>query len=310
MVSEPGSTGTDWRIHYTINLTDLQCDFFELTDVHGGETWRRVPIAAGDIVLGDRLYANPVGVNHVVRAGGDVVVRLNWHTLPLYEERGENLDPLRALRRLRLHGGEICDLTAWVRPAKGRPVAGRLIAVRRSAEATRAVRKKQQRRASKQQKRVSAKSREAARYFMLWTSLPPATPAVDILDFYRCRWQIELNFKRMKSLLGLGHLPKKDPASARVAPRQTAHQFARRTHHSGRQRIFPLGIPTRAPADRAGVKSICLPRTTGRHPANGRLIRLSEVLAGDRSSFGRTQKRPPAPAMLLKLTLMGGAPQC
>jgi hypothetical protein len=216
VVSEPGSTGTDWRIHYTINLTDLQCDFFELTDVHGGETWRRVPIAAGDIVLGDRLYANPVGVNHVVRAGGDVVVRLNRHTLPLYEERGEKLDPLRALRRLRLHGGEICDLTAWVRPAEGPPVAGRLIAVRRSAEATRAVRKKQRRRASKQQKRVSAKSREAARYFMLWTSLPPATPAVDILEFYRCRWQIELNFKRMKSLLGLGHLPKKDPASARA----------------------------------------------------------------------------------------------
>lgn len=214
VVSEPGSTGTDWRIHYTINLTDLQCDFFELTDVHGGETWRRVPIAAGDIVLGDRLYANPAGVKHVVRAGGDVVVRLNWHTLPLYGERGEKLDPLRVLRRLKV--GEICDLPAWVRPTQEQPIAGRLIAVRRSAEATRVVRKKQDRRASKQQKQVSAKSREAAQYFMLWTSLPPATQASEILEFYRCRWQIELNFKRMKSILGLGHLPKKDPASARA----------------------------------------------------------------------------------------------
>ncbi len=27
-ISEPGSTGTDWRIHYAINLTSLRCDFF------------------------------------------------------------------------------------------------------------------------------------------------------------------------------------------------------------------------------------------------------------------------------------------
>ena len=40
--------------------------------------------------------------------------------------------------------------------------------------------------------------------------------ASSIADLYRCRWQIELVFKRMKSILGLGHLPKKDPASARA----------------------------------------------------------------------------------------------
>jgi len=214
VVSEPGSTGTDWRIHYSINLTDLQCDFFELTDKHGGETWRRIPIAAGDVVLGDRLYANPVGVSHVVGSGGDVLVRLNWYTLPLYTESGEKVEVFKALRSLKV--GTIRDLPAWVRPCQGVPIAGRLIAIRRSAEATRLVRKKQDRRASKQQKKVSSKSREAAKYFMVWTSLPANTPASEVLEFYRCRWQIELSFKRMKSILGLGHLPKKDPASARA----------------------------------------------------------------------------------------------
>ena len=33
---------------------------------------------------------------------------------------------------------------------------------------------------------------------------------------YRLRWQIELAFKRMKSIVGLGRLPKKDPASTRA----------------------------------------------------------------------------------------------
>ena len=214
VVSEPGSTGTDWRIHYAINLTDLQCDFFELTDKHGGESWRRIPVAAGDVVLGDRLYAHPVGVSHVVGSGGDVLVRLNWYTLPLYTESGAAVEVIKALRGLKV--GTIRDLPAWVRPRQGVPVSGRLIAIRRSAEATRLVRKKQDRKASKQQKKVSRKSREAAKYFMVWTSLPATTPASEVLEFYRCRWQIELSFKRMKSILGLGHLPKKDPASARA----------------------------------------------------------------------------------------------
>jgi hypothetical protein len=53
-VSEPGSTGTDWRVHYALNLAILQCDYFELTGVEGGETLRRVPVRRGDIIVGDR----------------------------------------------------------------------------------------------------------------------------------------------------------------------------------------------------------------------------------------------------------------
>ena len=43
-VEEQGGAGTDWRIHYTLCLPDLSCDFFELTDEHGGETYRRIPV--------------------------------------------------------------------------------------------------------------------------------------------------------------------------------------------------------------------------------------------------------------------------
>jgi hypothetical protein len=37
-----------------------------------------------------------------------------------------------------------------------------------------------------------------------------------VLEWYRSRWQIELVFKRLKSLAGLGHLHKYDAASARA----------------------------------------------------------------------------------------------
>ena len=37
-----------------------------------------------------------------------------------------------------------------------------------------------------------------------------------MLELYRTRWQMERAFQRMKSLMGLGHLPKQDPVSARA----------------------------------------------------------------------------------------------
>jgi IS4 transposase len=45
---------------------------------------------------------------------------------------------------------------------------------------------------------------------------PEPWSAAPVLELYRCRWQIELAFKRLKSLLQLGQLPKQDPASARA----------------------------------------------------------------------------------------------
>jgi len=213
-VSEPGSTGTDWKVHWAVNLADLQCDFFELTDVHaGGETFRRVPVAAGDIVMGDRVYAAPPGVAHVVGRGGDVIVRLNRQALPLFEH-GRRLTLLPFLRGLK---GKTPGVRATdVRDPQGGWIGGQLIALRQSAEATRRAQQRLRRRAQQGQGTASAEALEFAAYFLLWTTLTAAFPIAAILDLYRLRWQIELVFKRMKSILGLGHLPKKDPLSAQA----------------------------------------------------------------------------------------------
>lgn len=218
-ISEPGNTGADWRLHYAINLTNLQCDFFELTDVHGGETWRRVPVETGDVLLGDRICSNPVGVAHVLRAGGDVLVRLNPHTLPLYDSDGGRVNVFRAVRGLK--AGQHLDLPAWVKSASGEAFAGRLVALCRNAAATRREQRRLERKAGKQQKKVSPQRLRLARYLLIWTTLPSAHPAAEITEFYRWRWQVELGFKRMKSILGLGHLPEKGTRAAR-APGCTA----------------------------------------------------------------------------------------
>jgi IS4 transposase len=47
----------------------------------------------------------------------------------------------------------------------------------------------------------------ATGYLMLLTSLPAEVPAAEVLASYRMRWQVELAFKRLKSLLRLDRLP-------------------------------------------------------------------------------------------------------
>ena len=213
-VSEPGSTGTDWRVHYVVNLANLQCDFFELTGVEGGETLRRIPVRPGDIMLGDRIYATPFGVAHVKAAQADIVVRLNRQSLPIFDAQENRLNVLRLFSKMKV--GQIQQWTTQVKHPDGGWIPGRLIALKRSAEATRLARRRLEINASKKQKKISPESWAAAQYFFVWTTLGNSFAASTILELYRLRWQIELAFKRMKSIMGLGHLPKKDPASARA----------------------------------------------------------------------------------------------
>jgi hypothetical protein len=213
-ISEPGSTGTDWRIHYSINLKNLQCDFFLLTDVSGGETWRRFPVEPGDIMLGDRGYSTPVGVRHVVEAGGELVVRLNRQSLPLFGEQSKRLNVVSLGKKLK--PTQCLEWAASVHGGKNEPVPGRLIIIRRSKQAAALALKRLKQKASKRQKPATAQSLESAKYFFVWTTLPASWSSQSVLDLYRSRWQIELAFKRMKSIMGLGHLPKKDPESCRA----------------------------------------------------------------------------------------------
>jgi len=214
-VNEPGATGTDWRVHYAIGLPDLQCDFYELTDVHGGEAYTRIPVAAGDIILGDRGYCHRAGVAHVVQHGGDVVVRLNSATFPLLEaDRDVRVALLPTLRPLeaRVPGEWSVRFTA-----ADRVWAARLCAVRKSHAAAERAKKKILQQASKRGTQVSPDTLEYAEYIFVLTTLDRAlldTP--DVLELYRARWQIECCFKRLKSLLQLGHLPKSSDASARA----------------------------------------------------------------------------------------------
>ena len=56
-----------------------------------------------------------------------------------------------------------------------------------------------------------------AQYVLVFTTLSEAEASPEqVLEAYRLRWQIELTFKRLKSLAQLGHIPKHDDRSSRA----------------------------------------------------------------------------------------------
>ena len=57
---------------------------------------------------------------------------------------------------------------------------------------------------------------EAADYVFVFTTLPNTVTPQTVMELYRGRWQIELAFKRLKSLVQLGHLKKHDALAARA----------------------------------------------------------------------------------------------
>jgi IS4 transposase len=66
-------------------------------------------------------------------------------------------------------------------------------------------------------RQVQPETLEAAAHVLLLTSLDPEDyPPARIGALYRLRWQLELAFKRLKSLLNLDALRAKDPDLARA----------------------------------------------------------------------------------------------
>lgn len=213
-VQEPGSTGTDWRVHFAIDLSNLQCDFYSLTDVKGGETLRRLPVKAGDLILGDRAYGTPPGVASIASRGGFVLVRSSLTMLPLHDSKGNRMQVLQRLRTLR-----VGDVGAWAAHvhADEKVIQGRLIGVKRGHQAAQRARRRVQYDATRKGRVLGQDTLESADYIFIWTNVPrEQLSAGDAMKMYRLRWQIELAFKRMKSILGLGALPKTADASVRA----------------------------------------------------------------------------------------------
>lgn len=214
VISEPGPTGSHWRLHYAIGLPGLDCQEVVLSPRRTGETFKRFNVLPGDLFMADRGYAHPGGIAHVTSQGADVLVRLNLVTLPLYEPGSKQRCCILAKART-LSVGQAGAWPVAVRPKEGSIITGQLCAVRKSAQAAAKARVRVQRESQRNGVALQSQTLEAADYVFVFTTLPQTVSAQQVLDVYRLRWQVELEFKRLKSLVNIGHLKKHDAQAAR-----------------------------------------------------------------------------------------------
>jgi Transposase DDE domain len=121
------------------------------------------------------------------------------------------------LRKLRIGGIGEWDAILPGAKGEGDDLPVRVCAIKKSKEATEQARKKIRRLASKKGHETKPETLESAAYVVILTTAPATRMSAEsALELYRARWQVELVFKRMKSIIGLGHLPKVDPESSRA----------------------------------------------------------------------------------------------
>jgi hypothetical protein len=204
-IARVGHRGTDLRVHLAMDL-GLNCvDAIEITDSGGAESLGRFTFLPGEIVLADRGYAHRKPLARLSEAGAHFIVRTPWSSIPLEDREDKPFDLFAALRRL--PEATAGAFPVQFRASKASVVQCRLVAVRKTEAA--AARSRQ--RAISESRRHGAgpdpRTLEAAGYFFVLTNLPDQHTAAKVLELYRLRWQIEMKFKNLKSVLHLGEVP-------------------------------------------------------------------------------------------------------
>jgi len=204
----PGKPG--FRVHALYEPALGRFTDFRVTTDRVREAAALTRLVPDRTMVFDRGYARVRNIADVLAAGSDVVTRIGWRSLPLCEADGRTrLDLLGALPETEA----VLD-----RPVRlvGLDAPQRLVVARLPPAARAAAEKRARRRSNRKSHRMDPRSGIAAGYLMLVTSLPAERcPAAEVLSLYRSRWQVELGFKRLKSLGGADGLRASDPALAR-----------------------------------------------------------------------------------------------
>jgi len=219
-LSQRGSQGTDWRLHGVYDLERGGFSHLEVTDRQGAESLLRCTPVAGEVLIADRGYARAKELWACLDPSGpdarDFIIRAGWKALALRKQDNTPFSLIEHMQTIRPDSGPqewaVQAVVGGREPSRLLPV--RLIAMPLPPDKVEIARLKLKRKASKHQDTLDPRSLIAAGFMVLVTSLPPEIPAGEICAAYRLRWQIELAFKRLKSLIHIDRLPTRTDAGS------------------------------------------------------------------------------------------------
>jgi hypothetical protein len=203
-----------YMLHYSMELFTLDMRELLVTDMKTGEKLANfTKFKPGDIVRGDRAYGNLPGIACLKRQGVDYVVRIQGWKHAFFDAAPAKIDLLAQLSVLQ--PGERADIPVQCL-VNGRHEQVRVCALRKDTDSERAgiKRLKKENQRKRGGKPVSEAQGENNQYIIVATSLETEIPSSPIMELYRARWQIELAFKRLKSLFQYNDVPMQNSESA------------------------------------------------------------------------------------------------
>ena len=209
-IQAPAATGTDFRLHVGIDLVSLEFTHLIITDKHGGESLKHYPLNQGDVAIVDRGLCHANAILEKQSEYADVIARYSQSSMPLYHNDTSDFDLINWLKSNNNSKFQSHSVLAGAKNAE--KVNGHIIALKlpeKEAKAARRGCRKQA--ASKARNKPSKNTLFLAGFLLVFTTLSPQILSPEILlEIYKCRWQIELAIKRLKSLLDLDELRAKE----------------------------------------------------------------------------------------------------
>jgi len=210
VICAPGGKGSTWRLHARFDPGGGRFTDLVLSKGNVGERVGHTQITAGQTMIQDRGYARVRDFAMVLAGQADFITRIGWRSLRLLGADRQAIDVLALVPP----DERASEHTVYL---KGIAIPLRLVIQRIAPEKVERQRKRVARKAGKAGHQIDPRTLAAAGYLMLITSLPAAVqPAERIVSLYRNRWQVELGFKRLKSIGGIDALPAVDPDLART----------------------------------------------------------------------------------------------
>jgi hypothetical protein len=198
-----------FRLHYCLDLFTLGVRELKITDIKTGETLSNfTEVGKEDIVVGDRIYGSIPGMSYLEEQGSGFVLRLRAKAFTVYNGQGRKIGLLGRLKGLK--AGESRSFVVWYL-YQGEYVPLRICAMRKDHDSERAGLKRLKKENQHKRHGIEVSELQSAynRYIIVATSLSETVSAAQVLELYRMRWQIELVFKRLKSLFRYNEIPVK-----------------------------------------------------------------------------------------------------
>lgn len=200
VINGPGQKAVQWRAHVLIDPSSGSFHAVELTDDSGGEKLSRHPVQKGELILGDRAYGTARGVHATRQGGAHVVVRFNPANLRTCNEQRERI--FLAEKEVEVPKTGVVEFMIQL------PVPPNPTKSHKTWDLAKAI-------AWVPARAVASRTRTGEVIWILTTLNSAELPTIGVLALYRLRWQIELLFKRLKSLLHLDTLPSRQGPTAK-----------------------------------------------------------------------------------------------